>query len=407
MTKNSFDAIIIGAGIIGLSIARAFKISEPNSRILILEKEDTIGKHASGRNSGVLHSGIYYKENSLKAKICADGARLMREYCEQYALPLKKIGKVILPVKKDDNSQLKLLYQRAQNNGVVVSLIDNQQLQEIEPNAHSLTGMALYSPNTAVVDSKAILQHMLENLKQQNVSIRFNTQLETVDEQNSTIYAEGEYFNYGVLYNAAGLYADKVAHLFGIAKEYTLLPFKGIYYQLSDNSNIKCNGLIYPVPDLNVPFLGVHFTKTINDEIFLGPTALPAFGRENYHGFQGFDAVDTVKISYYLLQQYLLNKQGFRRFLHNESLHFIKPYFAKSAQSLVPSLKTEQLIPSNKVGIRAQLFDSKNKELVMDFLVKRHNNTIHVLNAVSPAFTSALSFSKYIVEGRTPNDCHG
>lgn len=398
MAKNSFDAIIIGAGIIGLSIASAFKIRNPNSRVLILEKEQSIGKHASGRNSGVLHSGIYYKENSLKAKICADGARLMAEHCEQYDLPLKKIGKVILPVNKEDNSQLKLLYQRAQNNGVSVSLIDNQQLQEIEPDAHSLTGMALYSPNTAVVDSKAILLHMLKSLKQQNVSILFNTPLEKVDTQNSRIYAGGEYFSYGILYNAAGQYADKVAHLFGIAKEYSLLPFKGIYYQLSDKANIKCNGLIYPVPDLNVPFLGIHFTKTINEEIFLGPTALPAFGRENYHGFQGFDALDTVKISYYLLQQYLLNKQGFRSFTHNESLHFMKRYFAKAAQSLVPSLKTEHLIPSRKVGIRAQLFDSKNKELVMDFLVKRHMNTVHVLNAVSPAFTSALSFSKYIVE---------
>jgi L-2-hydroxyglutarate oxidase LhgO len=395
---KSFDYIIIGAGIIGLSVARALKTTEPNASVLILEKEETIGKHGSGRNSGVLHSGIYYKENSLKAKICADGARLMREYCEQHGLPLKKIGKVILPVKKDDSSQLKLLYQRAQNNGVVVSLIDNQQLQKIEPYAHSITGQALYSPDTAIVDSKVILVHLLESLKQQNVSILFNSPIEKVDEQNSRIYAGGEHFSYGFVYNAAGQYADKIAHLFGVGKEYTLLPFKGIYYKLSNEANIHCNGLIYPVPDLNVPFLGVHFTRKINGEIFLGPTALPAFGRENYRGFEGFEVFESVKISYYLLQQYLLNKQGFRRFTHNESLRFMKPYFAKAAQSLVPTLKTEHLLPSNKVGIRAQLFDTQKHELVMDFLVKRKNNTVHVLNAVSPAFTSAFSFSKYIVE---------
>ena len=175
------------------------------------------------------------------------------------------------------------------------------------------------------------------------------------------------------------------------------MPFKGLYYGLSKNSNIRLNGLIYPVPDLSVPFLGIHSVKLVNGSVYFGPTAIPAFGRENYQGFEGVNIKDASSISYHLLRQYISNKKGFRAYTHQEASRFLKSEFLKSIQSLVPNLSSNDLVISHKVGIRAQLLDTKHNELVMDFVVEKVDNTTHVLNAVSPAFTSAFSFAKYIL----------
>ncbi|CAN5305552.1 FAD-dependent oxidoreductase [soil metagenome] len=399
-TKNitSADFVIIGAGIVGLTIARELKQRSPAARIIVLEKEPQLGLHASGRNSGVLHSGIYYPENSLKAKVCAAGAKAMAEYCDNFGLPINRTGKVIIPTKETDESQLQLLYQRGINNGAKVELIDAQQLKEIEPMAYTATGQALYSPDTAVIDSKAILLHLSQTLQQQNVVINFSTALQKVDKIKKIIYTSSGKFHYGHAFNTAGLYADKVAKAFGAAKNYTMLPFKGIYYRLDPQCNIKINQLIYPVPDLNVPFLGVHFTKLVNGEVMAGPTAVPALGRENYYGVKGINPSETMNISCNLLRQYYENKQGFRTFAHQEAGRFLKKNFAAAARALVPTLKPEFLLVSQKVGIRAQLLDLQKRELIMDFLIEQQANDTHVLNAVSPAFTCSLSFAKLVVD---------
>ena len=261
-----------------------------------------------------------------------------------------------------------------------------------------MTSRALYSPETAVIDPHAVLEHVANDIRQNGVHIQFNSPVKNADpDKNYVEVNSGKQFTYDRLFNAAGQFTDRIAHLFDAGKRYTLLPFKGFYYRLSKNSNLRINGLIYPVPDLNVPFLGVHSVKIITDEIYFGPTAVPAFGREHYQGLKGIEFQDGAAISYHLVQQYLRNKQGFRQFVHEEAGRFLKRKFVEAAQALIPRLKSEHLEASDKVGIRAQLLDREKHELVMDFLIERKGNTVHVMNAVSPAFTSAFEFAKYIV----------
>jgi L-2-hydroxyglutarate oxidase LhgO len=277
-------------------------------------------------------------------------------------------------------------------------MLDEKQLREIEPDVYSITGQALYSPNTAVVDSKAILNHLADSLRNQGVEILFGHEFEQLGSDGASFSANGETIHFGHLFNTAGLYADSVAKAFDIGKKYTILPFKGLYYRLSESSGLKINGLIYPVPDLRVPFLGVHFTKKLNDEVYLGPTAIPALGRENYSGLEGLNFSDVGAILLSICQQYANNKQGFRQLVHEESPRLLKKYFALAATKLVPKVKPEHLLKSDYVGIRAQLLDKEKQELVMDFVMERGKNSTHILNAVSPAFTSAFSFSRLVLE---------
>lgn len=397
MTQKA-DFLILGAGIIGLAIATELRRRHPDAEITVIEKESEAGRHGSGRNSGVLHSGIYYPEDSMKAKMCAEGARMMREFCELHGLPIKRIGKVILPTRADEQPQLDLLLRRAAANGAEAALVDRQQLQEIEPDAHSATGSALHVPGTAVVNPKRILGELIAQLTSSNVRFCFDSTIRSIDPQQSAVTTKSETFAYRFLFNATGQHADKVAKRFGAGERYAMLPFKGLYYRLRPDSTVRCNGLIYPVPDLNMPFLGVHFTKSVDGEVHLGPTAVPAFGRENYRGLQGLDLYESVAILYRLARQYALDKQNFRHFSHTEALRFFKAKFVEAARALVPALKSSDLLPSDKVGIRAQLLDTVSSELVTDFVVERKENTVHVLNAISPAFTSSLSFARYIAD---------
>jgi len=395
---KSYDYIIVGAGIVGLTIARELRIREPGASILMLEKEPEVGRHGSGRNSGVLHSGIYYPEASLKARMCSDGAKMMAAYCDENSLPIARLGKVILPVRSDDGPQLDLLFHRAKANGARVELLDEDALHALEPSTRTATGQALYSPDTAVVEPMAIVQHMAKALQQDGVEIRFNAQIVRVDAQKSLLTTKTGIFAYAWLFNSSGQYADKVGRCFGVGEHYTLLPFKGIYYRLSPATKVVCNSMIYPVPDLNVPFLGVHYTKKIDGQVYLGPTAVPALGREHYRGLEGISLRESVSILFRLGQQYALNQQGFRRFSHAEALRFFRSKFAEAARCLTPELKNEDLLACDKVGIRAQLLDLKKHELVMDFVVENGENSTHVLNAISPAFTSSMSFAKFIVD---------
>ncbi|MDP3705855.1 MAG: L-2-hydroxyglutarate oxidase [Legionellaceae bacterium] len=394
------DFVIIGAGILGLTIARELRTQYPKSKIVVLEKEHQIGLHASGRNSGILHAGIYYKSDSLKAKFCLEGSRAMAAYCDEHHLPIHRIGKIIVPGKAADAAVLNTLYARAIENGTNVQLINGDDLRRLEPHARIEADLALFSPETAVVDPKSILKHLQESLIKQHVLFYFNHFCKTVNTKQKKISVGTHDMSYGHLFNTAGLYADQVASACGLQDRYTMIPFKGMYYELAPSSSIQINHLIYPVPDMNVPFLGVHFTKSIHGTIYVGPTAIPVLGREHYTGWSGIrmsEAVDTFR---QLGRHYMTNKQGFRAYAHQEIPRFIKSRFVASARSLVPSLSASDLIKSKKVGIRAQLFDKQKQELAMDFIVSSTGNETHVLNAVSPAFTSSFSFSKHVVIGK-------
>lgn len=393
---QAYDSIIVGGGIVGMSLARELIARDPAQRVAVVEKEPSLGRHASGRNSGVLHSGIYYPAGSLKARLCSDGARRMRDYCDEHGLPISRIGKVIVPVRPEDDAQLEMLLERARANGARAELIDAARLAELEPEAFSVSGRALLSPDTAVVDPKAILVHLHQELTARGVHFLFGRPLLQASAGVAQIGAER--LGYGLLLNAAGLHADRLAHMMGVGDRYTILPFKGLYYKLAPDAPIQIRRLIYPVPDLRVPFLGVHVTKSVGGDVYLGPTAIPAFGRENYRSLQGLELREVFAIGRTMARQYASNKQGFRTLVHEEGMRFLKPYFVRSARALVPNIRARHLLPSAKVGIRAQLFDRQTQELVMDFVVERCEKSLHVLNAVSPGFTSSFSFAQYVLD---------
>ncbi len=398
MADNA-DFLIIGGGIVGLSLARQLRISNGSStKITVLEKESEIGLHSSGRNSGVMHSGIYYPGGSLKARVCGEGAREMMAWCEERDLPIRRCGKVLVPVKDEDGPQIDLLMARARQNGVEAERLDRQALAALEPEARSATGEAIWCKATSVIDSKAVLTRLVHDLRTDGVEIRMGEVFDGVDRAKRAILTSRGRIGYGHAVNAAGLYADKVAHAFGAGRRYVLLPFRGAYWKLAPGSGLDIRGLIYPVPDLNVPFLGVHTTTSTNGSIYFGPTAMPALGRENYTGLSGVDWAETGRIIGNLAVQFVQNKQGFRNLAFQESHKTLKPGFVRDAQRLVPRLRSGHLLRCDKVGLRAQMLDLFRRELVMDFLIEKGEMETHILNAISPAFTSAFAFARHVTE---------
>lgn len=397
------DFVIIGAGIVGLTVALELRRRRPAARILLLEKEDRPGRHASGRNSGVLHSGIYYPPASLKARICAAGASEMADYCRSRRLPLLRPGKILVPTEAGDGPQLDLLEARAAANGVTVERLDAVALARREPEARSATGEALFVPSTAVVDSAAVVASLANEALAAGVELRCGGALGRVDAERRRLDWSGERIGFGHAVNAAGLHADSVAHAFGAGRRYTLLPFKGLYWRLDPESGIRLNHLLYPVPDLRVPFLGVHTTTAIDGTVYLGPTAIPAFGRENYRGLEGVKAGDALRIGGLLLRQLAAGRDGFRRLAWREGRRFAKAGFAEAARALLPRLRAEHLLPCGKVGLRAQMLDRQEGRLVADFLVEAGPASTHVLNAVSPAFTSAFPLARHLCDNHIPS----
>lgn len=395
---HTADVVIVGAGILGLSLARELLLRNSNCNITLLEKESALGKHSSGRNSGVLHSGIYYPTESIKAKVCAEGAKQLAEYCERHGLPIHRTGKVIIPTCEADDYQLDVLYARAKSNGARADLIDRKALQEIEPEACTPSGRALHSPDTAVIDPLTVLRHLSDDLTQRGVKILLGQNIEVVNPSKASLKANGNIICFGHLFNTAGLHSDQVAKSFGAGRDYAILPFKGTYYELAPTANLDIRGLIYPVPDLRVPFLGVHFTKALSGKIYIGPSALPAWGRENYHGLEGASLSESSSIFFRLAGQYLNNNQGFRVYAHEEATRLLKRNFVAAAKKLVPRTSSQHLLRSEKVGIRAQLLNTRTHELAMDFIVEQGKASTHILNAVSPAFTSAFSFAKLVID---------
>ena len=374
------EFLIIGAGIVGLTIAKEL-IAKGADKIIIMEKEATLGMHASGRNSGVLHAGIYYPPETLKAKLCLKGNLLMQEYCRENNLSLIKTGKVIVARNEQELPILQNLFHRSQQNGAKVEMIDEQQLSKIEPNAKTYQ-QALYSHYTAVVDNKQIL-HALEQelLRSQKVTFAFNHQFKGLKSEFIANTSQ-QPIKFKRFINAAGAHADTVAHSFDVGREYCLIPFKGIYQKLVKEQAHLVNGNIYPVPNLGNPFLGVHFTKNIQGDVYVGPTAIPAFGRENYGILKGIDR-ECFKIAFNEMKLFFTNS-GFRSVALQEPKKYLGNYFYNDAKQLVKHLQRDWLTRATKVGIRPQLVNLKQKTLMMDFLIVNENHS--------------LAFAKYVME---------
>lgn len=395
-TQKTYDFVIVGGGIVGLSLARELA-QRRVGRIAVLEKETTLGRHASGRNSGVVHAGIYYPPSSMKAQFCVKGHDLLLDYVRGEGLPVVDCGKVVIATREENIATLDLLFERAAKVGAPVQKISRQELKELEPAAGGF-GHALWSPGTSVIHSGAVLERLSEQLKAAGVELLLGTQALQVNAEKSELKTSGGILKYGHLVNAAGVYADQVAHWFGVGQEYRILPFKGIYFKSTKAYEKKIKRLIYPAPDVRMPFLGVHVTLTVDGHVLFGPTAIPALGRENYSLLGGMDLLEVPAISWNLLKMLAANKAEFRSYVKSEISRYRPKNFYEEARTLVPDLQPQDIEGFYKVGIRAQLLNLKTQMLEMDFVLRKEKNSLHVLNAISPAFTSAFAFAPALAD---------
>jgi L-2-hydroxyglutarate oxidase LhgO len=391
---KKYDFIIIGSGIIGLTIAHAVKNRQSDARILILDKEPGEARHASGRNSGVLHAGFYYTSDSLKAKFTVEGSLAMKAYVKARGLGLNQCGKLVVAQNEHELGQLDELLRRGQRNGSNVRLIDEDRASDIDPNVKTFK-RALYSPDTASIDPKEVCAALKEDLLKTGVEFSYNTKY--LSRSGNIVQTSQGDFEAKKIINCAGLYADRVARDFGFGTKYTMIPFKGLYLKYTKNkTDINMN--IYPVPNLKNPFLGVHFTKTVTGDIEIGPTAIPAFWRENYDSKHAFSLSEMAEVLFFESQLYLTDAFHFRSLAHEEIRKYNKKYFISLAQAMVKHIDPKGFTEYTRPGIRAQLLDKQTLNLVQDFVIEGDHKSVHVLNAVSPAFTCAFPFSQYVVD---------
>ncbi|MDD4144208.1 MAG: L-2-hydroxyglutarate oxidase [Prolixibacteraceae bacterium] len=391
-----YDFLIVGAGIIGLSIARELREIYPAAKIKVLEKEPDTGFHSSGRNSGVLHAGFYYTADSLKAKFTKEGNRQLTEYCLENNLRINRCGKLVIAQNESELETLYELEKRGKANKVDVRLLNQEEAKEIDPNAKTFK-KALYSPTTSTVDPIELCRFIKSELKKKNVEFSFGESYVRRISDNKIITSKGIEHDAGKLINTAGLYADRIAREFGFSKDYEIIPFKGLYLKYS-KSDMPVKTNIYPVPNLKNPFLGVHFTITSDNHIKIGPTSMPAFWRENYKGFDNFSLSEFLNIISWEAQLFLTNAFGFRDLAIEEVKKYQRKYFIGLAKKMVYNIDEKGFKEWTTPGIRAQLLNINTKELVQDFVVEGDKESIHVLNAVSPAFTSSFPFSRWVVE---------
>ncbi len=385
--------VVVGGGIVGLTVAREL-LTSGRSDVLVLEKEPALGMHASGRNSGVLHAGVYYAPDTAKARTCLAGNKLMRAYCREKGLPLLEAGKVIVARSEREIPALEELHRRASANGARVRFLDEKELAEVEPEARTV-GKALHSLDTAVVDPKAVLASLRGDLEASG-KVRFVLGCRFVALAGPEVArtTAGD-VRFGRLVNASGAHCDEVARAFGVGAQYRLVPFKGIYRKLRPGASFAVRGSIYPVPDVRNPFLGVHFTRSVYGEVHVGPTAIPALGRENYGLLAGADG-EALSILAQDATLFFANPR-FRAVALSEPRKYVPAFFHRDAARLVRRYDASLFVGTEKVGIRPQLVDWRTKELVMDFVVEAKDASVHVLNPVSPAFTSSMELARTIV----------
>ena len=393
-SSTRYDYIIVGAGIIGLALA--WKLRQRSSRcsVLIIEKELAVGTHASGRNSGVLHAGFYYSADSLKARLCVKGNKELRAYCTSKKIPLNEVGKLVVASHESEIAPLKELERRGKINGAQVELITEVEAQKLEPNVRTC-GHALYSPATATSDPALVANALKEDLMSQGVQILCDCSF--IRHDGNLIFTSKGTFEADKVINCAGLYADKIAQQFGFGLNYTIIPFKGLYLKYKKNkTDVRMN--VYPVPNPKYPFLGVHFTKTVDGTIKIGPTAIPALWRENYSGISRFNLGEFLNIGLWEGRLFASNAFNFRSLALTEVKKYCRSHLIGLSKMLIPSIDPNGFGDFAPPGIRAQLLNVKTKELVQDFVVEGDARSVHVLNAVSPGWTCSLPFADYIID---------
>ncbi|MEO1943486.1 MAG: L-2-hydroxyglutarate oxidase [Candidatus Thioglobus sp.] len=397
ITEKEKDFIIIGGGIVGLVLAYKIKIKFPQKTVLVIEKEKNSVSHGTGRNSGVIHSGIYYSPETLKAKYCVSGSKQLKEYVQSRNLWIDQCGKILLPTSKRSLQSLHLLMERAKSNGVEAHVLSGDQLCAMEPNCNPVYDIGIHVPFTSVVDPKEVANSILDDVIKLGGDVLYSSEVTKVDATNGYVQTPFMRYRGEVIINSAGLHADKIAGLSGFSSHYSFLPFKGKYWRFA--SKYKMQKLVYPIPNLDLPFLGVHTVHNKKGHVYVGPSSTPVFGRENYAGWSGLEIKEFMSLTFSFFKKILFNVNGLRDLAFRELGLLLPGGIYRESRSLVKNTNGVKLsIASEKVGIRSQIFDDQNKHLVSDFVIKRQGRIVHILNAISPAFTASFGLADMIID---------
>jgi (S)-2-hydroxyglutarate dehydrogenase len=389
------DVIIVGGGIVGLSIAREATRQFPRLRLAVLEKEDHVGAHQSGHNSGVIHAGIYYKPGSAKARLCVEGAALMVEFCREHALPVQVCGKVIVAASEDELPRLRNLLERGRANGVAgLRMLSQEELHEIEPHAAGVA--AIHVPKTGITDYALVCGKYADIIERQGGVIRLSTKVVGIHASAGETMVETTRGTFAArfLVNCAGLFSDRIGRMAGDTPEIRIIPFRGEYYDLIPARSDLVRGLIYPVPDPRFPFLGVHFTRRVHGGVDAGPNAVFAFKREGYRrrDFSLRDALESLSFPGFLRVASKYWRSGANEF--HRSVR--KASFVAALQRLVPEIASADLVPGGS-GVRAQAIH-RTGTLVDDFQFSHRGNMLHLYNVPSPAATASIAIGRSVVD---------
>ena len=393
MTSERIDLVIVGAGIIGLATAHRYLAQCPGASVLVLERESGLALHQTGRNSGVLHSGIYYAPGSMKAELAVAGRSSMVKFCEERDIDYEICGKVIVATRSDEIDRLRALRERADLNGLDAELIDASRLNEIEPHCSGIE--ALHVPSTGIVSYAAVCEVLAAEIEHQAGVINYQTQVLAIEEsrQGARVSTSRGEVVAGLVVNCAGLRCDQVAEMVGASEGNRIVPFRGEYFELVPHRRDLVRGLIYPVPDPSFPFLGVHLTRMIDGSVHAGPNAVLAMAREGYR----WRDIEPRQIREHLGNQGLwkLARKYWRTGAGEIWRSVSKAAFVRALQRLVPEIVVQDL-ETSPAGVRAQAMDAHG-ELMDDFAITQTSNSLHVLNAPSPAATASLEIAGQIV----------
>ncbi len=390
---DAYDVAIIGGGIVSLATARALGERAPRARLAIVEKEAKLAQHQTGHNSGVIHSGIYYKPGSYKARLCVEGARLVSEFCAEHGIRVERCGKVIVATRDDEVPRLQTLYERGTANGVPgLAWVDQARLRELEPHAAAIKG--IHSPNTAIVDFGEVAAAFARELSGAGVTIETNAEVTAIRRAGAEFELTTPRLTVRArrIVNCAGLYSDVVAQMAGATPDVRIIPFRGEYYFIKPERRSLVRGLIYPVPDPEFPFLGVHFTRTVHGDVEAGPNAVLAFAREGYRFGRFNPAEFWGTLSYPGF--WAMARRYWRTGAYEVYRSLSPAAFVRALQRLVPDLRPDDVVRGG-AGVRAQAV-LRDGSLVDDFRIVESADAIHVLNAPSPAATASLAIGRHI-----------
>ena len=389
-----YDVAVLGGGIVGLAAAWQMSQQRPQSRIILLEKESSLAQHQTGRNSGVIHSGIYYKPGSLRARNCREGKVALEAFCEQHDIAWQQTGKVIVATHERQLDALDNIYGRGQENGVRCEIVDTDRLNELEP--HTAGIKAIHVPESGIVDYPGVCLKLAELLRKAGAEIRLNACVTGLQSKTDyvSVRTNEEAIEASQVVNCTGLFSDRIAKLSGQKMNEQIVPFRGEYYVLKPEAEYLCRTLIYPVPDPEFPFLGVHFTRMIEGGVECGPNAVLALAREGYSWgrISPRDLFESLTYPGFLRLAFRYWKTGAGEIWRSLS----KAAFVKALQTLVPDIRSEHLIPAPS-GVRAQALAPEGR-LVDDFLILRNDRVLNVCNAPSPAATASLNIGRHIAE---------